>query len=266
MLHSILHALRGTHQTKRISHMTITLKGISSMATRQVLSQLVAMFQQQSGWRMQIESVGGLDAAKRVQSGEAFDVVILGSDAIDRLITSGHLQAGSRVDIVRSAISIAIKKGANKIDITSACALKRALLSCESISYSTGPSGVYLAELFEKLGIAEQLQHKTIVPPPGTPVGSLVAQGKVAIGFQQRSELINFEGIELLGNLPDEIAYITTFSAATPVAANPEKQAAVQQFLSFANSAQTLAIKQSQGMSPAQNELGSEPNSFHFEH
>jgi molybdate transport system substrate-binding protein len=231
--------------------MTITLKGISSMATRLLLARLTDMFQQQSGWRMQIESVGGLDAAKRVQSGEAFDVVILGSDAIDQLIASGHLLAGSRVDVVKSPIAVAIKSGAPRADITPATALKDTLLAAKSISYSTGPSGVYLAQLFEKMGIAEQLKNKTIVPAPGVPVGSLVAKGDVALGFQQRSELVNIEGIELLGNLPDEIAYITTFSAGIPVSASAEAKVAIQQFLAFANCAQAVPIKQSQGMMPA---------------
>jgi molybdate transport system substrate-binding protein len=232
--------------------MTVTsFKGISSMATRQVLAQLVGAFQQQSGWRMQMESVGGVDAAKRVQSGEAFDVVILASDAIDKLIASGHLLAGSRVDVVKSPIAVAIKSGAPRADITPAAALKDTLLAAKSISYSTGPSGVYLAQLFEKMGIAEQLKNKTIVPAPGVPVGSLVAKGEVALGFQQLSEFIGIEGIELLGNLPDEISYITTFSAGIPSHASKESQAVIQQFLAFANSAQAVPIKQSQGMMPA---------------
>jgi molybdate transport system substrate-binding protein len=235
--------------------MTIThrseLKGISSMATRLLLARLADMFQQQSGWRMQIESVGGVDAAKRVQSGEAFDVVILASDAIDKLIASGHLQPGSRIDIVESPIAVAIKSGAPRADITTATALKDTLLVAKSISYSTGPSGVYLAQLFEKMGIAEQLKNKTVVPAPGVPVGSLVAKGDVELGFQQRSELINIEGIELLGNLPDAIAYITTFSAGIPANASPEGQAATKQFLAFANSSEAIPLKQSQGMTPA---------------
>lgn len=226
------------------------LKGISSMATRQLLARFSEIFQQQSGWQLQMESVGGVDAAKRVHSGEAFDVVILGSDAIDKLIASGHLQTGSRVDVVKSPISVAIKSGALRADITTASSLKNSLLVAKSISYSTGPSGVYLAQLFEKMGIAETLKAKTVQAPPGVPVGSLVAKGEVELGFQQRSELIHIEGIELLGNLPDEVAYITTFSAGIPVNAPEVSQLAIQQFLRFANSEQTVSIKQAQGMQP----------------
>jgi molybdate transport system substrate-binding protein len=231
----------------------MTLQGISSMATRSLLSELCAAYLARSGVEVRIESVGGVDAAKRVAAGESFDVVILGSDAIDKLIAAGHLLKGSRVDLVTSPVSIAIKRGASRAYISSSKALKDSLISAKSISYSTGPSGVYLAQLFEKMGIAEQLKLKTIVPPPGIPVGSLVARGEVEIGFQQRSELINIEGIEVLGNLPEEIAYITTFSAGIPAANSPTSREAVNQFLVFANSEQTASLKQSQGMTPAPN-------------
>ena len=230
-----------------------TITGISSMATRQVLAQLAGAFEQQSGTRVQIESVGGVDAAKRVQSGEVFDVVILGSDAIDKLIAAGHLLSGSRVDLVTSPIAVAIKSGSLRADISSASALKDSLLKASSISYSTGPSGVYLAQLFEKMGIADALKAKTVVPPPGVPVGSLVAKGEVEIGFQQLPELIHIEGIEVLGNLPDEVAYLTTFSAGIPAGSSTTAREAVNQFLVFVNSAQTTPLKQSQGMNPAPN-------------
>jgi molybdate transport system substrate-binding protein len=225
-----------------------SLQGISSMATRALLTELGEAYAAQGGAQVQIESVGGVDAAKRVAAGEAFDVVILASDAIDKLIAAGHLLAGSRVDIVQSEIAVAIKSGAACAMITPANNLKDSLISAKSISYSTGPSGVYLAGLFEKMGIAEQLQAKTIVPPPGVPVGSLVAKGEAELGFQQLSELINVDGIEVLGTLPSEVAYITTFSAGIPANATEETRKAVKQFLSFCNSPQTAPIKQSQGM------------------
>ena len=233
--------------------MTTSLKGISSMATRALLKELCAAYEKDHGIKVQMEAVGGVDAAKRVAAGESFDVVILGSDAIDKLIAAGHLLKGSRVDLVTSPIAIATKSGAFRADITSASSLKDSLLKAKSISYSTGPSGVYLAQLFEKMGIAEQLKAKTVVPPPGIPVGSLVAKGEVEIGFQQRSELINIEGIEVLGNLPDEVAYITTFSAGIPETCSAASREAVNRFLVFANSEQTASLKQSQGMNPAPN-------------
>jgi molybdate transport system substrate-binding protein len=229
----------------------MTLKGISSMATRALLKELGEAYVAQGGARIAIESVGGVDAAKRVAAGEAFDVVIFASDAIDKLIAAGHLLAGSRVDIVRSEIAVAIKSGAARAMITPASSLKASLIAAKSISYSTGPSGVYLANLFEKMGIAEQLKAKTVVPPPGVPVGSLIAKGEAELGFQQLSELINVDGIEVLGTLPEEVAYITTFSAGIPSNTSEETRKAVQQFLKFCNSNQASPIKQSQGMIPA---------------
>ncbi len=221
------------------------------MATRQLLAQLTALFEQQSGTRVEIESVGGVDAARRVQSGEAFDAVILATDAIDQLIAGGYLLAGSRVDWVRSEIAVAIKRGALHVDIMPATALKASLIAAKSIGYSTGPSGVYLARLFESMGIADQLRGKTVIPPPGVPVGSLVASGDVALGFQQLSELMHVDGIEVLGTLPSEVAYITTFSAGISSQANPQAQQAVRQFLNFLNSPQIAPIKQLSGMTPA---------------
>ncbi len=221
------------------------------MATRQVLADICSAYLKQSGINARIESVGGVDAAKRVAAGEPFDVVILGSDAIDKLMATGHLLAGSRVDLVKSPVAVAMKRGATYADISSGNSLRDALLKAKSVSYSTGPSGIYLAQLFEKMGIADQVKAKTVVPPPGVPVGSLVAKGEVQLGFQQFSELINLAGITILGNLPDEVAFITTFSAGVPANASVDAQRAVEQFLAFANSPQAISIKQSQGMNPA---------------
>jgi molybdate transport system substrate-binding protein len=221
------------------------------MATRALLKELCVGYEKAHGVAVHIEATGGVDAARRVAAGEAFDVVILASDAINKLIASGHLAQGSRVDLVKSDIAVATKKGAPRAMIMPSTALKASLMAAKSISYSTGPSGVYLASLFEKMGIADQLKAKTVVPPPGKPVGSLVASGEVEMGFQQLSELINIEGIEVLGTLPFEIAHTTTFSAGIPTAASPTSAQAVRQFLSFANSAHATPIKQSQGMMPA---------------
>jgi molybdate transport system substrate-binding protein len=227
------------------------LKGISSKATQQVLAQIAAAYEAQTGQAVQIESVGGVDAAKCVvnaaQSGETFDVVLLASDAIDKLIASGHLTS-PRCDWVRSAVALAVPASHAVPDISSDAALKAALLAAPSISYSTGPSGVFLAKLFESWGIADAMTAKLIVPPPGVPVGSLVASGQAALGFQQRSELLVVEGITLVGDLQGTAAYITTFSAGVPTGTTQARES--QAFLNFLNTAQTIAIKQAQGMSP----------------
>ena len=228
----------------------LVLRGISSMATKALLSDLTQAFQAQTGVQVQIESVGGVDAAKRVQAGEAFDMVLLGSDAIERLVASGHLQTGSRHDWVRSPVAVAVQAGAPRPDISNEAALKAAVLASPTVSYSTGPSGVYLEKLFQRWGIADVVKARIVVPPPGTPVGALVANGQAALGFQQLSELIALPGIDVLGTLPADVAFITTFSSGIPsvVANDAVRVSAVQKFLQFLASAAVEDVKRKQGM------------------
>ena len=229
---------------------TAPLALISSMATRKLLTELVDSHQRQHpGVAVALESVGGVDAARRVAAGEAFDAVALGSDAIDQLIADGHLLPGSRVDIVRSGVAVAVRAGAPHPDIGSEAAVQAAVLAAPTVSYSTGPSGVALARLFQRWGLADAVQAKLVVPPPGTPVGALVARGEVALGFQQLSELIHVEGIRIVGGLPAAIAIDTVFSAG--VVTGSAHADAVQRLLAFMASPEAAAAKRRQGMEPA---------------
>lgn len=223
------------------------------MATRQVLAELVSAFERQSGCAAVIEAVGGVDAAKRVQAGEVFDVVVLASDAIDKLIAGGHLQAGSKLDLVRSGVAVCVRAGAPLPQIDSEDAVKQAVLAARSISYSTGPSGVVLARLFERWGIAAEIQGRMVQAPPGVPVGTLVARGEVALGFQQLSELLHVEGITVLGPLPPAIQITTTFSAgihASVPAGSPQFER-VSAMLAYMHSPEAVEAKKRQGMEPA---------------
>ncbi len=224
------------------------------MATRQVLAELTSSFSVRSGHTVAIESVGGVDAAKRVQAGEAFDVVILASDAIDKLIAAGSVVPGSRLDLVRSGVAVAVRAGDPLPDIASEAAVKRAVLAAKSISYSTGPSGVALANLFERWGIADDIKHRIVQAPPGVPAGSLVASGEVALGFQQLSELLHVDGITIVGPLPTDIQVTTIFSAGLPVRRNTDgaRAASVKAMLDFMASPAADAVKRRQGMEPCQ--------------
>jgi molybdate transport system substrate-binding protein len=229
--------------------MTPRINGISSMATRAVLAELVAEYQQRSGVALAIESVGGVDAAKRVQAGEPFDVVVLASDAIDKLIASGHVAAGSKVDLVHSGVAIAVRAGAQRPDIGSEAAVREAILDARTIGYSTGPSGVQLVRLFDRWGIAGRIHDRIVQAPPGVPVGALVARGEVELGFQQLSELMHVEGIDVLGPLPPAVQINTTFSAGVCTAS--AQAPIVRGLLDFMASPQAEAAKRRHGMVPA---------------
>ena len=225
------------------------LRIISSMATRQVLAEIVALYRQTSDQAIETESVGGVDAAKRVRAGEAFDIVMLAANAIDELTAAGLIVAGSRVDVVRSGVAIAVRAGAPRLDIGSEDAVRRAVAGARSLSYSTGPSGVYLMKLFERWGIADAIKERIVQAPPGVPVGALIASGEVELGFQQLSELIHLPGIEVLGPLPPEIQTVTTFAAG--LATTSTQADAVRALLRFMASPATAEPKRRNGMEPA---------------
>lgn len=230
--------------------MTPSLRGISSMATRQLLAELAQAWQARGGEPVIIESVGGVDAAKRVQAGdEAFDVVFLASDAIDKLLSAGRVIPGSKVDLVHSGVAVAVRTGTPHPDLSSEDAVRQAVLAAPTLGYSTGPSGVALQALFERWGIAEQVRERTIQAPPGVPVGSLVAQGQVALGFQQLSELVNLKGIDVVGPLPPAIQITTTFSGGIVTGSSNADTA--RRLLTFMASADASEAKQRQGMDPA---------------
>jgi molybdate transport system substrate-binding protein len=229
--------------------MTQRLTGISSMATRLLLQEITAAYAREAGVAVAIESVGGVDALKRVQAGEAVDVVVLASDAIDKLVASAHIVPGSKVDVARSGVAIAVRAGAAHPAIDSDDAVKRAVLAARTIGFSTGPSGVALAKLFERWGIADAIKSRVVTAQPGIPVGSLVAKGDVELGFQQLSELLHVEGIDVLGPMPAAIQILTTFSAGACAASTQPD--AVRALLAFMGSAATADAKRRQGMEPA---------------
>jgi molybdate transport system substrate-binding protein len=228
---------------------SIPISGISSMATKAVLADLANAYEARSRHVIVIESVGGVDAVKRVQAGEPFDVVVLASDAIDTLLAAGHLVAGSQVDLARSGVAVAVPAGAPRPEIASEDALRRAVEAAPTIGYSTGPSGLALAKLFERWGITERIRDRIVTPRPGVSVGSLIARGEIALGFQQLSELIHVGGVDVLGPLPAAIQIVTTFSAAVGARARQPDEA--RALLSFLASPAATDAKRRQGMKAA---------------
>jgi len=185
----------------------------------------------------------------RLARGEEIDVVIMAAPALEELIKQGKVKADSRVDLIKSYIGMAVKAGAPKPDISTVEALKHTLLAAKSIAYSDSASGVYLStELFQKLGIADQIMGKS-KKIEADPVGGVVATGEFEIGFQQISELLPVKGIDIVSPLPEGAQKITVFSAGIPTTSkNPEAAAALIKWL--ASPAAYAAIRKS-GVEPA---------------
>jgi molybdate transport system substrate-binding protein len=168
----------------------------------------------------------------RLQRGEPADVLILAAQALDELIRQGQAVPGSRVDLARSSIGVAVRAGAPKPDISSMDALKHTLLQAKSVGFSKSASGVYIVqELFPRLGIAAQMAGKSKQVESG-PVGVAVARGEAEIGLQQISELLPVQGIDFVGPLPPQAQKVTVFSAGIAAHAQaPDAARALIQFL-----------------------------------
>jgi molybdate transport system substrate-binding protein len=225
------------------------LRMISSMATRQVLADLIAAHERAGGAATVLEAVGGVDAARRVQAGEAFDIVVLAASALAQLESAGKTVAGGTVALVRSGVSVAVPAGAPSPDISTEQAVKAAVLAAPTLGYSTGPSGTHLLQTFERWGILDTVRERIVQAPPGVPVARLVAQGEVALGFQQLSELLHAPGITIVGPLPPGVQLMTTFSAA--LATTCQQPVAARALLAYLASPAADEAKRRQGMEPA---------------
>jgi molybdate transport system substrate-binding protein len=224
------------------------IKLLASGAMHEIGNELLPLFEKSSGHKVTATWTGTVKIKQQVAAGEAFDLVIVGAPEVDAFIADGKMKPGSRVDLARSGVGVAVRAGAPKPDIGSGEAVKRALLAAKSVVYSTGPSGVYVAALFEKLGIAEQMKAKTTRTAPGTRVGQALAKGEGDLGFQQISELIHETGIDFLGPLPPDIQHFTLYSSGIVSASKvPSAAAALQAFLT---TPEALAVIRKNGMEP----------------
>jgi molybdate transport system substrate-binding protein len=229
--------------------MTTTITGISSMATRQLLADLSHAFEQREPWHCEIESMGGVDAARKVRSGAAIDVIVLASNVMEQLEQDGWIVPGTRAGVASSGVAVAVRSGLPHPPIATEAEVKQAILAGGKISYSTGPSGDHLKRLFERWNIADAIADRTVEAKPGVPVGQLVARGEADLGFQQLSEFLDVEGIAIVGPLPADIQTTTVFTAG--VGARAAQPDGARAFVAYLVSPETEAAKHQRGMEAA---------------
>ncbi len=223
------------------------IKVMASAAFKEAYLALLPDFERATGHRVTNLWVPSVQVMSRLKDGETVDVVILSRAALDELARAGVVGPQDCRDLAKSGIGIAVKAGAPKPDISSGAAVKRAVLAAKSIVYSTGPSGIYLAGLFQRMGIAEEIRPKVRLVQ-GEPAGAVVARGESEIGFQQVCELLPVPGIDLVGPLPADIQEITTFSAGVHAQA-PARDAAFALLAHLKSPAAAPVIRQ-KGMEP----------------
>jgi molybdate transport system substrate-binding protein len=225
------------------------LLGISSKATGPLLAELARSYEAANGTAVQMQSIGGVDAARRVAEGEAFDIVVLDAAQISKLAAGGRVLADSVRPMVRSQVMVAARSGAARPAIATLNEFKAALLAARAVGYSTGPSGVALLAMIEAWGMKEKMHGRLVQAPPGKPVGSMIVEGDVDLGIQQNSELMGVAGVDILGPLPPGAEIVSVFTAG--VCAASARIGEARRYVEFLTSAQAGEAQRRQGFEPA---------------
>lgn len=201
------------------------MKVLCTNGVKAVTAELIPAVERTIGLAVDVDYASTNMLMDKIVGGETGDLAVLSAEAIDGLIASGVLQRGSRVDLAKSSMGVAIRRGSVAPDIGSVDALKAALIAAKSVMYSkTGISGVYMPKLLEKLGIATLIAPKARNPSYGT-VGEALARGEAEIALQQISELLPVAGIKVIGPLPAEVQLVTVFSAGVFASATEPRAA-----------------------------------------
>jgi len=225
------------------------MKVLCTNGVKTVMLDLIPGFEAACGTKLIVTWGSANSLLKELESGASGDLVVVSAEAIDDLIGRGVVVQGSRVDLARSGIGVAVRKGATKPDIATPEALKQTLLAAKSVAHSkTGMSGIYFPTVLARLGIADAMRSKIVIPDPGTPIGEVLASGGAELGVQQISELLPVAGIEIVGPLPGALQKITTFSAGVLTAAkDPDGATALAKYVA----AQSPPVLKAKGLEPA---------------
>jgi molybdate transport system substrate-binding protein len=228
------------------------LKVLTAGAFKQVLLALAPAFEQQSGQTLTIENATAGALAKRIAGGEVFDVAILGPKAIDELAGQGKFALASRVVLAKVGIGVVVKAGAPKPDISTVEAFKRAVLDAKSVAYidpaAGGSSGIYVASLLERLGLAEEVKPKAKLIAGGA-VAEHIAKGEAELGIHQISEIVPVAGVTLVGPLPAEIQNYTTYAAG--IGASAQNSEAAKALINLLSGPAAAPVIKEKGMEPA---------------
>ncbi len=224
------------------------LKVVAPNAVKDTVAELSARFEKEAKHTLVLSWAGSEAISKRVSDGEIFDVVVSTSPSLDRLAKDGRLFTASKRDFSRSAIAVAVRLGVAPPDVSTAEGLRQALLKAESIGISSGASGRYLEQLFQKLGVTDQIKHKIKQPPSGAQIGDLIARGDMELGFQQVTELVHAKGLQYLGPLPAEVQGYTIWSAA--VHTGSKEPDAAGAFVKALSAPEAAAAIRSSGLEP----------------
>jgi molybdate transport system substrate-binding protein len=228
------------------------LKVYSTIGVQGAVEKLVPQFEKASGHKLAITWGTAAMLVKRIEGGEAADVVILTRGGIDALAKEGKVMPGTEVTLASSGIAVAVKAGAPKPNISTPEALKQALLNAKFIAYSDpaagGASGVYFAKLLERMGIADQMKAKTKYPPPGGNSASLLITGEAELAIQQTPEVMYVAGAEVIGQLPGDLNNVTVFAAGIGV--DSKNTNAAKALISMLHSPEAAAVFRAKGLDP----------------
>ncbi len=194
------------------------IKVLSTHAVEAVLRELGPSFERASGARLMIDYDPANALKRKIEDGIPFDVAIVTRPVIDALVERGKIAGESCVDIGRSGLGVAVRKGAAIPDIASVDAFKNALLAARSVVRSReGTSGLYFESILARLGIAEAMRGKIVLGGSGR-IAELVARGEADMAVQQTPELLPVAGVDVVGPFPGELQLYTVFSAGVSAA------------------------------------------------
>ena len=230
--------------------MTKPITIISSMATQQILQELTLDYSKKTGQSVEVQSVGGIDAARRIHAGEVFDLIVLASDAIKALSDDGFVISDSIREFARSPTAMAVPAGAPHPATCDEAAIKSLVSSVQHIGVSTGPSGTNIAKLLTSWGLFDKSDRRIVQAPPGVPVARLLLNGDADVGFQQLSELLGQPGIEIVGTVPVDLQPMTIFTCC--IGRRAAGGIGARSLLSALLSGDTAATKRKNGMEPGE--------------